>query len=235
MNAYTCPFCNKVMSVGYSECSRFYINRNAAELDHPAIPQTEKDPTSLPSHTIKLLFYTCPDCHRTSILLSGVGESVKGIEIPVFPRSKAIKFPEYIPQQIRQDYEEACAIVNLSPKASATLARRCLQGMIRDFWNINKNNLNDAIKALNGIIPAAQWRVLNDLRQIGNIGAHMEKDVNLIVDIDPTEAEKLLKLVEHLLKNWYIERHEQELLYKDICDINLDLQNKRKLNIQSSD
>ena len=32
--------------------------------------------------------------------------------------------------QLMDDYEEACAIVNLSPKASATLSRRCLQGMI---------------------------------------------------------------------------------------------------------
>jgi hypothetical protein len=46
--------------------------------------------------------------------------------------------PDYIPEQIKDDYYEACSILNLSPKASATLARRCLQGMIRDFWGITK-------------------------------------------------------------------------------------------------
>ena len=29
-----------------------------------------------------------------------------------------------------------------------------------------------------------------DIRKIGNIGAHMECDINLIVDIEPNEAEK---------------------------------------------
>lgn len=49
------------------------------------------------------------------------------------PSSLALVFPEYVPAAIRQDYEEACKIRNLSPKASATLSRRCLQGIIRDF------------------------------------------------------------------------------------------------------
>ncbi|MCB1884663.1 MAG: DUF4145 domain-containing protein [Geminicoccaceae bacterium] len=30
----------------------------------------------------------------------------------------------------------------MSPKASATLSRRCLQSMIRDFWTISKDTLN---------------------------------------------------------------------------------------------
>ena len=52
----------------------------------------------------------------------------------LIPKSNAKPYPEYIPLSIRQDYEEACAIVNDSAKASATLSRRCLQGMIRNFW-----------------------------------------------------------------------------------------------------
>ena len=55
----------------------------------------------------------------------------------LFPISDAIIFPEYIPAQIRQDYGESCKIVSLSPKAFATLSRRCLQEIIRDFWSIN--------------------------------------------------------------------------------------------------
>ena len=126
--------------------------------------------------------------------------------------------------QIRQDYEEAYAILNLSPKASATLSRRCLQGMIRDFWGITKNNLAAEIDALQDKIPAAQFAAINALRKIGNIGAHMEKDVNTIVDIEPEEAQKLIQLIEMLLKQWYIERHEQEKLYEDITKISADKQ-----------
>ena len=61
--------------------------------------------------------------------------------------------------------------------------------------------------------------LIDGIRRIGNIGAHMEKDINLIVDIDPDEAQKLIKLIEHLLEQWYVNRHEQELLYTDIIDI----------------
>ena len=58
------------------------------------------------------------------------------------PASKAKVFPDYIPVAIRDDYTEACAIKDLSPKASATLARRALQGMIRDFWQVIKAQTN---------------------------------------------------------------------------------------------
>ena len=61
-----------------------------------------------------------------------VGDLVKRWRL--IPESDAKVFPDYIPQQIREDYVEASKIKELSPKASATLSRRCLQGMIRDFW-----------------------------------------------------------------------------------------------------
>lgn len=131
-------------------------------------------------------------------------------------------------KNIREDYEESCAIVNLSPKASATLSRRCLQGMIRDFWGIKESNLSKAIEKLEGKVPTTQWKVIDAVRRIGNIGAHMEKDINLIIDIDPGEAEKLIKLIEHLLDQWYINRHEEQQLYADIIDIDETKQHERK-------
>ena len=100
--------------------------------------------------------------------------------------------------------------------------------MIRDFWNIKENNLSKAITALQDKIPAQQWRVLDGVRRIGNIGAHMEKDINIIVDIDPNEANKLIKLIELLLDQWYINRHEQDELYSDIIDIDNAKQADRK-------
>ena len=67
-----------------------------------------------------------------------------GTQLQVYPllqESRARPLPDYIPQVIEQDYTEACRIRDLSPKASATLARRCLQGMIRDFCGISKKRL----------------------------------------------------------------------------------------------
>lgn len=55
----------------------------------------------------------------------------------------------------------------------------------------------------------------------------MENDVNLIVDIDPGEAQKLVKLLELLFKDWYIARNDRKALYQDILSIDQDKQAQR--------
>ena len=67
------------------------------------------------------------------------------------PQSSAKLFPSYIPQPLLDDYEEACAIRDLSPKASATLARRCLQGLIRVRRAGDPPALKPAIQILKAI------------------------------------------------------------------------------------
>src|SRR6267142_2635448 len=66
----------------------------------------------------------------------------------LMPESNAVPQPDYIPVPLREDYYEACKIRELSAKASATLARRCLQGMIRDFCGISRGTLDSEIKEL---------------------------------------------------------------------------------------
>lgn len=116
-----------------------------------------------------------------------------------------------MPKPILDDYKEAVLIKNLSPKASATLSRRCLQGMIRDAWNVKPARLVDEIKAVEGQIESNVWKAIDAVRNIGNIGAHMENDINVIVDVDPDEAEMLIGLLELLIQEWYVERHERQL------------------------
>jgi hypothetical protein len=137
----------------------------------------------------------------------------------LIPPSSAKVFPEYVPKPIREDYVEACKIRDLSAKASATLSRRCLQGMIRDFWGIAKDRLIDEIEALEDKVAADTWEAIDSVRKIGNIGAHMEKDINVIVDVEPNEAQKLIELIELLVKDWYIGRHERAERLKKIVGI----------------
>lgn len=132
------------------------------------------------------------------------------------PKSGARPFPAYIPKPILDDYNEACLILSDSPKASATLSRRCLQGMIRDFWGITKARLIDEIAELKGKIDPTTWDAIDAVRGVGNIGAHMEKDINLIVDVDPKEAQLLIGLIEFLLKDWYVGRHERAQQMKQV-------------------
>ena len=136
----------------------------------------------------------------------------------LLPESTAKPQPDYIPQALVADYAEACRIRDLSPKASATLARRCLQGMIRDFCKISKPTLNKEIEALRkavednaapaGVTPESVDGI-DAVRKVGNIGAHMEADVNTIIDIEAGEAQILIGLVEMLFEDWYVARHKR--------------------------
>lgn len=127
------------------------------------------------------------------------------------PDSNAKPLPSYIPKAIVEDYREACLIRELSPKSSATLARRCLQGIIRDFWkdDVKPGRLVDEIRAISSKVDPITWQAIDGVRNVGNIGAHMEKDIDHIVEVEPEEAQLLIGLLEHLMKEWYINRHER--------------------------
>eukprot|EP01029_Cantina_marsupialis_P002668 TRINITY_DN1253_c0_g1_i7.p2 TRINITY_DN1253_c0_g1~~TRINITY_DN1253_c0_g1_i7.p2 ORF type:complete len:239 (-),score=38.14 TRINITY_DN1253_c0_g1_i7:2002-2718(-) len=137
----------------------------------------------------------------------------------LMPDSFAKQYPEYIPMVIIKDYEEACKIRDLSPKASATLSRRCLQGMIRDFWGIKKGRLVDEINAIEDKVDPIVWKSIDSVRKIGNIGAHMEKDINLIIEVEPNEAQILIELIEMLIEEWYIHRYERELKMNSLIEM----------------
>jgi Domain of unknown function (DUF4145) len=158
--------------------------------------------------------------YEYSVSASGLWRKGKYLETwNLIPPSSAKVFPDYVPQPIRDDYVEACKIKELSPKASATLSRRCLQGMIRDFWEIKRNRLIDEIEVLKDKTDALTWEAIDAVRQIGNIGAHMEKDINVIVDVDPDEAQHLIGLVELLVKDWYITRYQRQERLKAIVQV----------------
>ena len=136
------------------------------------------------------------------------GELIKIWDL--IPPSRAKAYPNYIPKAILDDYNEACLIVDLSPKASATLSRRCIQGIIRDYWKVKPGRLVDEIEQVKDKTDPLTWDAIDSVRKVGNIGAHMEKDINLIVDVDPNEAEMLIELIEILLKEWYIAREDRK-------------------------
>ena len=135
------------------------------------------------------------------------------------PAAQMKILPDYVPAAIVADYKEACSIAELSPKASATLSRRCLQGMIRDFWGVSKGRLVDEIDTIKDKIDdELVWNAIDGLRKMGNIGAHMEKDINVIVDVDPDEAKLLIGLIETLVEDWYVTRHERKSRMEKLVD-----------------
>jgi hypothetical protein len=141
---WTCPYCDRDTTITdtFEESSFTLTTKNADGPRH-----------------FRALLVVCPNpkCRKFTLQLTMREYGPKGPSWyagkhlqawSLVPPSQAKAFPDYVPQPIRDDYLEACLIRDLSPKASATLSRRCLQGMIRDFFGISRARLVDEIQAI---------------------------------------------------------------------------------------
>ena len=209
--SWTCPYCNQIATITESNLSN----------DRHVFNQNNKEGCNLSLWTRVTI---CPNAKCREYVLTAAlhkhrvmvtGHAPTEVKEPYLvwqlrPRSRAKPFPDYIPKPILIDYEEACLILLDSPKASATLARRCLQGMIRDYWQVAKPTLFAEIQEIRPKVEPTTWQAIDAVRSIGNIGAHMEKDINLIIDVEPGEAEILIQLLENLFQDWYVTRHQRQ-------------------------
>lgn len=146
----------------------------------------------------------------------------------LIPKKSVKQYPDYVPEAIKQDYREAKLVVDTSPKAAAALARRCIQGIIRDYWGIQKDRLKDEIEEIKDKVDSTTWEAIDSTRKIGNIGAHMEKDINKIIEGEPQEASLLIQLIETLIENWYIDSHERKKRLEKIKEVAEDKDQKKE-------
>lgn len=58
----------------------------------------------------------------------------------------------------------------------------------------------------------------------------MEEDINLIVDVEPNEAKLLIELIETLIKEWYVNKHEREERLNKLVQINKEKDAKKKIS-----
>jgi len=229
--SWTCPYCNRDATItdsNYSYNIHFFEKGNKyGDLG------------------IRTKVITCPNDECREFTIQGSlhnaywqnNHTIKTealIEWSMRPNSLAKQFPDYVPKAIIDDYEEACLIRDLSPKASATLSRRCLQGIIRDFHGVKKGRLVDEISAIQEKVDPITWQAIDAVRSIGNIGAHMEKDINLIIDVEPEEAQLLIGLIEILIKDWYIAKHERQKHLESIIGVAGNKAAEKKSNKSSN-
>jgi len=82
--------------------------------------------------------------------------------------------------------------------------------VLREFWNVKPGRLVDEIDQIKDKTDPLTWQAIDAVRKVGNIGAHMEKDINIIIDVDPNEAQLLIGLIKTLIRDWYIAREERK-------------------------
>ena len=140
----------------------------------------------------------CTNCGEIIIFFS---------ENMIYPLGSSRKpCPKEVPIEIAEDYKEACLVEHLSSKATAALARRCLQHIFHN-QGINKQNLSEEIDDAMKNLPSHLSETIDSIRNVGNFAAHPIKSTNtgLIVEVEEGEAEWNLDVIEQLFDFYYIQ------------------------------
>lgn len=192
-----CPHCSSVMA--YDPESVCFRERHA---DYRTV---HPDADGI----LGLEYHLCRGCNRYVVHLSDK-DNTKHL---VWPNSTAIRpISELVPAKYARDYEEAVAVLSISPKASAALTRRCLQHFLEgeanaDVRAVLEKQIKDAIALVPPIFPPRLAAKLDHVRIIGNFAAHPKKNTNTgeIMDVEPDEAAYLLNVLTEIFVHQFID------------------------------
>lgn len=172
------------------------------------------------SYTVGYGYCENPPCRRLIVWLGEHAGEGRPSRQYVVPRSRARMGLGDVPPDMAKDYEQACAVLDLSPPASAALARRCLQRVLRAHFGVKRDSLHDEIEEAkkSGRIPPYLVGMLDRVREIGNLAAHpaQDKDTGLIVDVEEDEALWTLEIIEGLFRYCFVEAKKAERRAKSL-------------------
>jgi len=158
----------------------------------------------------------CPSCDevilyivQASVLKSGEPSGTILQEFLAWPRTgNRPPAPAGVPEDLSNDYNEACLVLELSPKAAAAMGRRCLQNLLRSVLKTKLGSLFEEIEAVlaRGELPSHIADDLHFLREVGNFAAHATRDVHSgeVLDVEPGEAEAVLDVLLSLFDFHYV-------------------------------
>jgi hypothetical protein len=91
--------------------------------------------------------------------------------------------------------------------ASAALSRGGLQEVLRDKGGVTKGNLAEEIDQVEEKEPAYLFKVLDEVRVIGNFAAHPEKSQHTgeVIEVEPGEAEWNLDALDLVFDFYYVQ------------------------------
>ena len=171
-------------------------------------------------------YTTCPSC-KESIIKIGLAEPDPEYEYRelyflsedlVYPFCiQRIRMPDAVPEHISEDYQEACSILDRSPKASAAMARRVLQSVLRE-QGYKSGKLNDQIKTVLGerntgnTLPEVLKGRIDVVRNVGNMSAHpfTARDGSEIIDVSKSDADLCLDIVGEVISHYYSDHSDVE-------------------------
>jgi hypothetical protein len=155
----------------------------------------------------------CPNtsCHKIIIRLHIQSLATSRPPQIVFFYPKTVKrlISSDVPLEYKEDFEEASEVLEISPKASAALSRRCLQRLLKENANTTARDLAIQIQEVldSRILPSQIASGLDAIRAIGNFAAHPLKSTSSgeILDVEPGEAEWSLDVLESLFDFYFVQ------------------------------
>ncbi|QJR30041.1 DUF4145 domain-containing protein [Limnobacter profundi] len=167
-------------------------------------------------HNEKFLVSDCENCSSPTIWL---GEKV------IFPIHSSAQPPNPdLPEEIRQDYEEARTISNLSPRGAAALLRLAIQKLCAHLGQPGKNINSDIAALVKEGLPSGVQKALDSVRVIGNDAVH-PGSIDLKDDRDTVNT--LFKLVNFISTKMITEPKEIDELYSSLPQEKIDGINQR--------
>lgn len=155
----------------------------------------------------------CPSCNQTVISMTridGTRQEPTRRWWFAWPEGVArAPVSTAVPAQIATDYREAVAVLPASASASAALARRCLQALLR-VQGHNQHKLVDQITSVIPSLPRYLQHDIDVIRVIGNNAAHPSSSevAHAVEDVLPGEAEWSIEIIEELLDFFYARPEE---------------------------
>jgi len=203
IEAFNCPNCHV-----YAKQQWFFMSG-----------ASNKDGYGQQYNNQNFLISSCENCSSPTIWL---GEKI------IFPIHSASEPPNIdLPEEIKQDYEEARTIANLSPRGAAALLRLSIQKLCAHLGQPG-NNINADIKALveAGLPPKVQ-QALDSVRVIGNHAVH-PGEIDLKDDLETVN--KLFKLVNFITNKMITEPKEIDEIYGSLPEDKIQGINQRDGN-----
>lgn len=198
-----CPHCQH-----HYHAEQQYFDVHFAQV--PRVPKLGNDGNALAFYGYTKV---CPRCSGAIIDLKyGQKNGAAVVSAQVYPRGGSFPpAPSEVPEAIRKDYSEANEVLPISPKASAALARRCLQAVLMSHGYKQRDLVKQVQAALDEedarkALPSQLRENIDAIRNFGNFSAHpiTEATTLQIVEVDEGEAEWCLQLLLDLFDHYYV-------------------------------
>jgi hypothetical protein len=180
-----------------------------------------------------IVWHRCPSCELATLYLVGqkyhqdpgnYEEVSRKLIHPMI--GEKLPAPSQVPEHLAEDFNEASLIMPFSANASAALARRCLQKVLRESLNVSHASLATEIQEVidSAKLPPHINEALEALKTIAKFDENPKKSEypGVISESSKMESEWLLDVLEVLFDFYYV---QPVLLRQKRESLNLKLKN----------